>query len=315
MKIVENGSGTPTRQFVWCGNQRCESRDASGNLLSQYFKLGQVNFSGSTPSNYYYTKDHLGSVREMTDSACTVQSQFSYDPYGTPTQIAGTGTTPDFGFAGMYLHTVTLSGSVYSQNLTMFRPYSPKLASWLSRDPLYVDNLYGYGANDPVGLVDILGLCPEDSPIYQTLNKVGLGWLAQSPNHVRNIGIGVAIGAGTLGGGLAAEGFGFGGGPVALAAEGAGGGAAGVGDVITWFRGTNAIEAEGAVADQAFDAAKLAQIQEETGLPEGLHLTQQQSTAESYMQLYNSGAQNGPALLRVEASASDFEVRIADQIE
>ena len=50
-------------------------------------------------SNYYYTRDQIGSVREMTNSSGVVQSQFNFDPFGRPTQIAGSGAVPDFGFA------------------------------------------------------------------------------------------------------------------------------------------------------------------------------------------------------------------------
>ncbi len=83
VKITETSSGavSSTKQFIWCGTDRCEVRDGSGNLLNQYFSLGQVNVSGGTATNYYFTKDHLGSVREMTNSSGAIQSQFSYDPW------------------------------------------------------------------------------------------------------------------------------------------------------------------------------------------------------------------------------------------
>ncbi len=108
VKIVETTSSsvTSTKQFIWCGNQRCEVRDASSNLTNQYFSMGQVNVSGGTPTNYFYTKDHLGSVREMghiSSGSYVLDSQFSYDPWGNPTQIAGSGATPDFGYAS-YLY-------------------------------------------------------------------------------------------------------------------------------------------------------------------------------------------------------------------
>ena len=69
-KIVETTSGsiTSTKQLVWCGNQMCEARDASSTITAQYYSLGET-ISGT---NYYYTKDHLGSIREMTNSSGTI---------------------------------------------------------------------------------------------------------------------------------------------------------------------------------------------------------------------------------------------------
>src|SRR5206468_5527786 len=69
VKIVEkdNGNVTSTKQFVWCpgGAQPCEERDASNNVTKCYYAQGvQI---GST--NYYYTRDHLGSIRERLTAA------------------------------------------------------------------------------------------------------------------------------------------------------------------------------------------------------------------------------------------------------
>lgn len=62
---------------------------------------------------------------------------------------------PSFGYAGMYTHQPS------GENLTLFRPYDPPTAKWLSRDPISEAgglNLYGYVANNPIDEVDPLGL-------------------------------------------------------------------------------------------------------------------------------------------------------------
>src|SRR6266568_2952259 len=79
VKIVEkeNGAVTSTKQFVWCPGepQPCEERDGSNSVTKRCYPQGmQV---GST--NYYYTKDHLGSIRELTDSSGVVQTRHDYD--------------------------------------------------------------------------------------------------------------------------------------------------------------------------------------------------------------------------------------------
>lgn len=152
VKIIEQtgGSTTSTKQFVWSSNQRCEERDAAGNLTKRFYFFGQNN-SGT---NYFYGLDHLGSIREMTNSSGTVQAQYAYDPYGVRTVIGET-VPSDFQFAGYYFD------SRSGLNCTRTRLYSPASGRWLSRDPLGEwagTNLYTYVGNNPIGQTDPTGL-------------------------------------------------------------------------------------------------------------------------------------------------------------
>ena len=156
-KIIEttNNSVTSTKQFVWDGNERCEERDGSNNLTRQYFDLGQINISGGSPTNYFYTKDHLGSVREVTNSSAAIQAQYSYDPFGRKTNVVSETIPADFQYAGMYKH--ERSG----MNLTLYRAYKADLGRWISRDPVGEvagTNRFAYVENDPIGNIDALGL-------------------------------------------------------------------------------------------------------------------------------------------------------------
>jgi len=76
VKIVETSAGsvTSTKQFVRCGSQICEGRNATGTITKQFFGWGQT-LSGS---NYFYTRDHLESVRDMVDSTGTLQAHYEY---------------------------------------------------------------------------------------------------------------------------------------------------------------------------------------------------------------------------------------------
>jgi RHS repeat-associated protein len=106
-----------------------------------------------------YTYDHLGSVRELADTAGNLRARYSYDPYGRRTRTAGD-LDSDFGFAGMFW---SAEAALW---LTRFRAYDPALGRWLSRDPLNLAeiqegaNLYTYVKDNPVNLSDPLGLKP-----------------------------------------------------------------------------------------------------------------------------------------------------------
>jgi RHS repeat-associated protein len=105
-------------------------------------------------TNYYFTRDHLGSIREMVDSSGTIQARYSYDPYGRMTQISGS-LSADFGYAGMYYHAPS------GLNLTFYRAYDSDLGRWLNRDPigeLGGLNLYSYVFNNPINWSDPYGL-------------------------------------------------------------------------------------------------------------------------------------------------------------
>jgi RHS repeat-associated protein len=154
--IVETsstGTVTSTKQFVWLpGNaQPSEERDASDNVIRRLYAQGE-QISGT---NYYYTRDHLGSVRELTNASGAVQARYSYDLWGNQTKLSGT-VDSEFGYAGYYQHLPS------GLNLTMYRAYSGNLGRWLSRDPSGEAggiNLYGYVGNNPTAFVDLLGLC------------------------------------------------------------------------------------------------------------------------------------------------------------
>jgi len=164
VQIVERagttvGSGTvaSTKNYLWVGTEIAEERDASNVVTKRFFSQGEQQ-SGT---NYYYTYDHLGSVREMCTSTGTITSRMAYDPYGRTTTVSGT-VLPTKQYAGMYLHVasalyLTLAGDGDSTG----RLYDASTGRWLNRDPIAEKgglNLYEYVSDDPIRYVDILGL-------------------------------------------------------------------------------------------------------------------------------------------------------------
>jgi RHS repeat-associated protein len=161
VKIVEKtGSGaiTSTKQFVWAGGSICEERDANNNVTKRFFPEGQINYTSTTNTELFYTRDHLGSVREVTDKTGLLRARYDYDPYGrrSPNQVVGANAVEaDFGFTGHYFHAPS------GLHLARFRAYDSDSGRWLNRDPIGERgglNLYGYVANSPIGLYDPQGL-------------------------------------------------------------------------------------------------------------------------------------------------------------
>jgi RHS repeat-associated protein len=157
IRHLTNGVEVTFRRFVWCDGEICEERNAAGSVTKRFFPQGMKVETGPNAGNYFYTRDHLGSIRELTDSAGNVRVRYAYDPYGRRTKLSGD-MEADFGFAGMFW-----SGQA-SLSLTRFRAYDAELGRWLSRDPLpeaemlQGPNLYAYVGNNPNNLVDPLGL-------------------------------------------------------------------------------------------------------------------------------------------------------------
>jgi RHS repeat-associated protein len=118
---------TNDSKFLWDGLELVETRDTTGaNVLQRYYQQGFVDTDGTV---LFYTRDHLGSIRELTDGTQSIQARYDYDPYGRLTQLEGDRTSP-FGFAGDFWH------SPSSLNLTLYRAYDPNIGRWISRDPI-----------------------------------------------------------------------------------------------------------------------------------------------------------------------------------
>ncbi len=170
VELVES-TGT-TKQFIWDGTAMAEQRDGSNTVTARFFPEGE-QISGTF---YYYTFDHLGSVRELTDGSGNIDAQYDYDPYGNVSLLQGSNMA-DFQYAGMYEHQTS------GLNLTLFRAYDSNTGRWLSRDPLpdaerrLGPNLYTYVANNAINETDSLGL-------------FGAGWQVSAGAEAGDIGIG-----------------------------------------------------------------------------------------------------------------------------
>jgi RHS repeat-associated protein len=147
-RVMEKLNGAETRRWVWSGGpQPVEERDAS-NAVTKRFYAGLGEQVGGT--GYFYTTDHLGSIRELTDGTGAVRARYNYTPYGERTKVSGD-LDATFGFTGYLYHASS------GLNLTLYRGYDAQLGRFISRDVIGERggvNLYAYAGGNPVNFVD-----------------------------------------------------------------------------------------------------------------------------------------------------------------
>ncbi|HEY7080873.1 MAG TPA: RHS repeat-associated core domain-containing protein [Nitrososphaeraceae archaeon] len=176
------------RLLIWSGAEICEEHTQDGSIRKRFFPQGMQLIDGTTTNSFFYTRDHIGSIRELIHSETgNVVVRYDYDPFGRRTRLYGE-LEADFGFVGMFW--LPDSGL----NLTLFRAYDPGIGRWLSRDPLKDAevregaNLFTYVKNNPVNLTDPFGLeCKPDDP-FDCFNKCMSGPLGtQETRTIRKI--------------------------------------------------------------------------------------------------------------------------------
>jgi RHS repeat-associated protein len=129
------------------------------NIDRRYLNQGEQRKNGAAWDSYYYTRDHLGSVREVLASNGALVARYDYDPYGkrSAQYQAGTYTNGcDFGFTGHVTLASPVSGQV-ELVLTHFRAYDPELGRWLPAAPRGEPgggNLYRYVNGQPLRYFD-----------------------------------------------------------------------------------------------------------------------------------------------------------------
>jgi RHS repeat-associated protein len=126
--------------------------------MRRLFSHGESLVGISNNTNYYYTIDHLSSVREAIDANGLLATRYAYDPYGQKSVLKENVQTT-VSYNGDYVHQ---KSGMY---LTWFRPLDSASGRWLSRDPTAEragPNLYAFVNNNPINYKDSIGLCTDN---------------------------------------------------------------------------------------------------------------------------------------------------------
>lgn len=144
-----------TTQFLYDGAnpvQEISGSSASANLLTggidEYFQ--RTDSAGARS----FLTDALSSTLALADSTGTVQTSYTFEPFGNTT-LTGSSTTNSLAYTGRELDPTGLY-------FYRARYYSPTFQRFISEDPLGLSggdaNLYGYVGNGPANFKDSSGM-------------------------------------------------------------------------------------------------------------------------------------------------------------
>jgi len=142
-----------------------EERTTADTVQARYLHgamLDEILVRSTFFGNTYYHHDQIGSTTALTDASGALVEQTTYDAYGTPAFLDGSGITVSASPTGnAYLYTgrewLPIPRLADHRN----RYYQPDIGRWLTSDPIEENgglNLYEYVANDPIDWRDSFGL-------------------------------------------------------------------------------------------------------------------------------------------------------------
>jgi RHS repeat-associated protein len=148
-----NGANT---EFLYDGLNPVQELSGGSIVANLLTGLGIDEFvsrtEGGNPSTLL--TDALGSTVALTDGTGTVQTEYTYEPFGAVT-TTGAGNSNAYQYTGREQDGTSL---LYYRA----RYYSPTLQRFISEDPIGLsggdNNLYAYVSNNPLRLRDPLGL-------------------------------------------------------------------------------------------------------------------------------------------------------------
>jgi RHS repeat-associated protein len=161
-RIAKKVDGTIVEKYLWQGLTRLLAvYDGSDGLLMRFEYADDRMPVAMTAAGitYYLTYDQVGSLRVVADEAGIVIKRIDYDSFGNILNDSNPTFEVPFGFAG------GLNDRVTGLVRFGYRDYDPDTGRWTAKDPIFFaggdTDLYGYVLNDPVNLIDPLGLIWE----------------------------------------------------------------------------------------------------------------------------------------------------------
>lgn len=90
-KEFHNGSLQSELKYIYGGTGVLQERSADGGtVLKTYTSRGELDFTTNPPTSRYFTRDHLGSVREVVAADGSLLARYDYKPYGERVLVSRT---------------------------------------------------------------------------------------------------------------------------------------------------------------------------------------------------------------------------------
>ncbi len=172
-----------TRNYVYDGQNIFFETDGAGTILAQHthtpivmddILASNITSAGvsaglaQSSKNYYYLKDHLGSVTSIADSSGNIVQRYDYRTFGKILSIRNSSGV-DISSAPIVNTAFNFTGREWDREAGLFyfraRYYDPSIGRFLQQDPepgslkspLSVINKYAYCGNLPTAQIDPSG--------------------------------------------------------------------------------------------------------------------------------------------------------------
>ncbi len=191
----QSGAWVETNEirFIYDGNFVIQERNGSNIPQVTYTRSGSSLLARSdygqeipgSPTTAYYHMDGNGNVTMLIYANQIVAAKYLYGPFGETLSLSGPlAPFNTYRFASKEWND---RGGIYYFGR---RYYDPILIRFLNRDPIAEQgglNLYAYLGNNPINLIDILGLCPPSLWDQWWLNIYN-NWEQNSLDYANGIG-------------------------------------------------------------------------------------------------------------------------------
>ena len=197
---------TDTIHYYYRGVQCIEERTVTDTTTYVYGSaIDDILSMRRNGQDYYYHKNHLGSVMVITDSDSVIVETYNYDTYGAPTIRNSAYVAIAVSTIG---NTIMSTGREYDYETGLYyfraRTMNPDFGRFMQHDPLlYIDgyDVYNFVDNNPVSYIDVLGKQKNCSERKQSFcEKHPILCALQSEGNVGGegcffLGVGMCLGA------------------------------------------------------------------------------------------------------------------------